>query len=69
MGGVDQADGRFDAAPLLRSVVDASHILTAAHCVYNQNGVPAQAGFRSPFAPISNCHRRRLHPTSNRIVR
>jgi secreted trypsin-like serine protease len=36
------------------SVVDASHILTAAHCVYNQNGVPAAAGSLSVRAGISN---------------
>jgi hypothetical protein len=36
------------------AVVDASHILTAAHCAYNQNGVPALAGSLSVRAGISN---------------
>ena len=36
------------------AVVDASHILTAAHCAYNQNGVPAAAASLSVRAGISN---------------
>jgi hypothetical protein len=36
------------------AVVDASHILTAAHCAYNQNGVPASASSLSIRAGISN---------------
>ena len=36
------------------AVVDASHILTAAHCAYNQNGVPAAASSLSVRAGISN---------------
>lgn len=36
------------------AVVDASHILTAAHCAYNQNGVPATASSLSVRAGISN---------------
>ena len=36
------------------AVVDASHVLTAAHCAYNQNGVPAAASSLSVRAGISN---------------
>jgi hypothetical protein len=36
------------------AVVDASHVLTAAHCVYNQSGAPASASAVSVRAGISN---------------
>jgi hypothetical protein len=36
------------------AVVDASHILTAAHCAFNQNGVPAAPSSLSIRAGISN---------------
>jgi hypothetical protein len=36
------------------AIVDASHVLTAAHCVFNQSGAAAPAGSLSVRAGISN---------------
>jgi hypothetical protein len=36
------------------AVVDASHVLTAAHCVFNQSGAPAPPSSLSVHAGISN---------------